>query len=171
MQIKRVIDNNIICQQRFLNSNIKQILNKRNKRDIKWHFELHNVFYEAWGFFEMFRSFSEGSSSSLLLKYQTLKSWQKSWSLNQNLISLIWAGLLVWSFVQSLPKWPGSPHLQHSSGHVETVAQQSSRWGGSYWMGSNDLATWGLIAGRVKAFWVICWQCLSHQEMSDATSW
>ena len=35
MQIKRVTGNSAICQQRFSNLNIKWILNKRNKKDIK----------------------------------------------------------------------------------------------------------------------------------------
>ena len=44
MQIKRVINNHAICQQRLSDPNIKQILNKRNKRNIKWCFRLHNIF-------------------------------------------------------------------------------------------------------------------------------
>ena len=111
MQIRRVTGNNVICQQRLLSSNIKWILNKRNKKDIKWCFKLHNVFYKVWRFFEMFKSFSEESSSSLLLKYHALKSWQKSWLSNWNSIFLIWADLLIWGFVQSLSKWPDSPHF------------------------------------------------------------
>ena len=162
MQARRVINNSAICQQRLLSSNIKQILNKRNKRDIKWHFRLHSIFYEAWGFFELFRSSSEGPSSSLLLEYHASKSWQESWLLSWDSTSFIWAGLLAWGFVQSLLKWPGSPHLQHPSGCVGTAA---------CWMGSDDLATRGLAAGGVKAFWLIRWWCLSHQVMLDATSW
>ena len=162
MQAGRITSNSAICQQRLSGPNIKQILNKRNKRDIKWHFGLHSVFYEAWGFFEMSRSSSEGPSSSLLLEYCASKSWWESWSSSRESTSLIWAGLLAWGFVQSLLKWPGSPHLQHPSEHVGTAACQ---------MGSNDLVMRGLAAGRVKAFWLIRWQCLSHQVMSDATSW
>ena len=162
MQARRATSNDAICQQRLLGSNIKQILNKKNKRDIKWHFRLHSIFYGAWGFFELFRSSSEGPSSSLLLEYHVSKSWQESWLSSQDSISLIWAGLSAWGFVQSLSKWPGSPHLQHPLGHVGTVA---------CWMGSDDLATRGLTAGGVKAFWLICWQCLSCWVMLDATSW
>ena len=171
MQVRRVTDNDIICQQRFLNSNIKWILNKKNKRDIKWYFRLYNVFYEAWRFFEMSESFFEGLSSSLLLKYQVSKSWQESWLLSQDSTSLIWADLSAWGFMQFLLKWPDSPHLQHSLRHVETVAQQSSQWGGSCWMGSDDLVAQRLVTGEVKAFWLIHWWCLSHWVMSDATSW
>ena len=169
MQTKRAISNDIICQQRLLNSNIKWILNKRNKRDIKWCFELHSVFYEAWGFFELSRSSSE-ESLSLSLKYCASKSWQKSWLSSWNSTSLIWANLLIWGFVQSLLKWPGSPHLQHPLRHVGTAAWQSSQWGGSCWMGSNDLKAQELTADRVKAFWLICWQCLLQWVMFDATS-
>ena len=157
MQTERVADNSVICQQRFLNSNIKWILYKKNKRDIKWHFRLHSVFYEVWGFFKMFKSFSEKSLSSLLLKYCVLKSWQKSWLSNQNSIFLIWAGLLTWGFVQSLLKWPGSLHLQHPLGHVGMAVQWSLWWGGSCWMGSDDLVMWKLAADGVKVFWLIHW--------------
>ena len=47
MQTKRVTDDSAICQQRLSSPNIKQILNKRNKKNIKWHFRLHNVFYKV----------------------------------------------------------------------------------------------------------------------------
>ena len=119
MQIKKITSNSVICQQRFSNLNIKWIFKK--KRDIKWHFKFHNVFYKTWKFFKLFKSFSKKLLLLLLLKYCVLKSWQKSWLLNQDLIFLIWVGLSAWGFVQSLLKWPGSPHLQHSSRHVETA--------------------------------------------------
>ena len=171
MQTKRITSNDTICQQRLSGLNIKWILNKKNKRDIKWHFRFHSIFYEAWRFFEIFRSFSERSSSLLLLEYHVLKSWQESWLSSQNSTFLIWADLLAWGFVQSLPKWPDSPHLQHPSGCVGTAAWWSSWWGGSCWMGSDDLVARGLVTSGVKAFWLICWQCLSQWVMSDATSW
>ena len=47
MQAERIASNSTICQQRLLGSNIKWILNKRNKRDIKWHFRPHSIFYGA----------------------------------------------------------------------------------------------------------------------------
>ena len=169
MQIKKVISNDAICQQRFLSSNIKWILNKKNKRDIKWHFRLHSVFYEAWGFFELFRSSSEELSSSLPLEYYASKFWWESWLSSWNSTFWIWAGLSAWGFVQSLLKWPGSPHLQHPSGHVGTAAQQSLQWRGSCWIESNNLAAQGPVASRVKAFWLIHWWFFSHQAMSDTT--
>ena len=169
MQIKRVTDNDVICQQRLLSSNIEWILNKRNKKNIKWCFKLYSVFYKAWGFFELFRSSFEELSSSLLLEYCVSKSWWESWLLSQDSIFWIWAGLLACDFVQSLPKWPGSPHLQHLSEHVETAAWWSSQWGESCWMGSDNLVTQRLIAGEVEAFWMIYWQCLSYQKISDTT--
>ena len=162
MQAERAINNSVIHQQRLSDSNIKQILNKRNKKDIKWCFELHNIFYKTWRFFELFKSFSEESSSSLLLKYYVSKLWQKSWLSSQNSISLIWTDLLAWGFVQSLLKWPGSSHLQHSSGCVGTAA---------CWMGSDDLTTQELAAGGIEAFWLICWWCLSQQVMFNTTLW
>ena len=171
MQVKKITSNSTICQQRLLNSNIKQILNKRNKKDIKWYFKLYNVFYEVWEFFKLFKSFFKGPSSSLLLKYHVLKSWQKSWLLNQNLTSLIWADLSVWGFVQSLLKWPDSSHFQHSSECVETAAWWSSQWGGSCWMGSDDLTAQKSAAGKVKVFWLIHWWCLSCWVILNATSW
>ena len=171
MQARRVAGNNVIYQQRLLSLNIKWILNKKNKRDIKWYFEFHSIFYEAWGFFEMFRLSFERPLSLLLLEYCVLKSWQESWLLSWDSIFLIWAGLLVWSFVQSLLKWPGSLHLQHPSGCVGMAVWWSLWWGGSCQMGSDDLVVQGLAAGEVKVFWLIHWWCFSHQVMSDATSW
>ena len=35
MQTRKIINNGAICQQRFLSSNIKWIMNKRNKKNIK----------------------------------------------------------------------------------------------------------------------------------------
>ena len=171
MQTRRVISDSIICQQRFLSLNIKWILNKKNKRDIKWCFELHSVFYEVWEFFELFRLSFERLLLSLLLKYHILKFWQESWLLNQNLIFLIWADLSAWGFVQSLLKWPSSSHFQHSSECVETAAWGSLWWGVSCWMGSDDLAVWGLVTGGVKALWLICWWCFSCWVILNTTLW
>ena len=141
MQVKRVISNSAICQQRFSDLNIKWILNKRNKKDIKWCFRLYNIFYKVWEFFEIFRLFFKESSSSLLLEYYILKFEWKNWLLNQNSIFWIWVDLLIWDFVQSLQKWSDSPHFQHSSEYVGTVTQQSLWWEGSCQIGFNDLAT------------------------------
>ena len=58
--------------------------------------------------------------------------------------------------MQSLLKWPDSPHLQHSLGCIEAAAWQSLWWEGLCQMGSDDLVVWGLIAGEVEAFQVIC---------------